>query len=395
MSVALEKQQPSMAPLEEQASKILRSLRWLPAYTWQRLVRHTPRGRSAHLIIALADHFEPSFMPACPQQYADYHDQERRMERWCLTYPKVMDAWRDSDGQPFRHTYFYPAEQYDKGLIDRLAAHCQDGWGEIEIQVHHGVEVPDTAENTSRLLLEFRDALVMHGCLSRWRGEGMPRYAFVHGNWALANSAGGRYCGVDSEMQILAETGCYADFTLPSAPSPAQVSKINALYECTISLRQQAPHRRGRDLRRGQAPTIYPLIVQGPLGLNFSRRIRGWPVPCIENSAITTAYPPTLERLHLWRRAPITVRGNVGWVFIKLHCHGMDPRDEPAVLGAPMRQFLRELTEKTREGHQYQVHFVTAREMVNIILAACDGREGSPGQYRDYRFQLISTPRAV
>ena len=42
-----------------------------------------------------------------------------------------------------------------------------------------------------------------HGCLSRWDGKGEPRYAFVHGNWALANSAGGRFCGVDSEMQIL------------------------------------------------------------------------------------------------------------------------------------------------------------------------------------------------
>jgi len=25
--------------------------------------------------------------------------------------------------------------------------------------------------------------------------------------------------------------------------------------------------------------------------------------------------------------------------------------------------------------------------MVNIILAACDGREGNPGEYRDYRFK--------
>jgi len=30
--------------------------------------------------------------------------------------------------------------------------------------------------------------------------------------------------------------------------------------------------------------------------------------------------------------------------------------------------------------------------MVNIVLAACDGREGSPGDYRDYRLRLI-TPR--
>ena len=36
----------------------------------------------------------------------------------------------------------------------------------------------------------------------------------------------------------------------------------------------------------------------------------------------------------------------------------------------------------------YCVHFVTAREMVNIALAACDGNSGNPGKYRDYRFQL-------
>ena len=35
------------------------------------------------------------------------------------------------------------------------------------------------------------------------------------------------------------------------------------------------------------------------------------------------------------------------------------------------------------------LHFVAAREMANILLAACDGREGNPGEYRDYRFKRI------
>ena len=30
------------------------------------------------------------------------------------------------------------------------------------------------------------------------------------------------------------------------------------------------------------------------------------------------------------------------------------------------------------------------REMANILLAACDGREGNPGDYRDYRFKRIA-----
>ena len=30
---------------------------------------------------------------------------------------------------------------------------------------------------------------------------------------------------------------------------------------------------------------------------------------------------------------------------------------------------------------------------MNIILAACDGREGNPGEYRDYRFKARTAKR--
>lgn len=379
-----------MYELRKQLPKGLRSLRWLPAYAWQRLIRRSPIMTPVHLAIALADHFEPSILPNAHGRRCNMEKQESRVERWCNEYPRAVERWRDSDGHPFRHTYFFPAEQYDKGLVDRLAEHCHAGWGEIEIHLHHGLEAPDSGENTRRLLEECRDALVGHGCLSRWNGIGPPRYAFVHGNWALANSARGRFCGVDEEMHILAETGCYADFTLPAAPSLAQVGKINSLYECGLPLHVRAPHRRGRDLRRGRPPTTFPLIIQGPLGLNFSRQVNGWPLPCIENGALTTLYPPSMHRLSLWRQAGITVIGRPDWIFIKMHCHGMDPRDEAAMLGAPLKQFLRQLTETAHSSGEYMVHFVTAREMVNIALAACDGRDGNPGEYRDYRLVPIS-----
>jgi hypothetical protein len=134
--------------------------------------------------------------------------------------------------------------------------------------------------------------------------------------------------------------------------------------------------------------------MQGPLGLNFERRIGRWGVPRIENSALTTVNPPSLKRLALWRRAAITVRGRPDWIFIKLHCHGMDSRDEAAMLGAPLTRFLETVTEESRRGGD-AVHFVTAREMVNIALAACDGRSGSPGDYLDYRLRLATPARGV
>lgn len=368
-------------------AKLSYGMRWLPNYFWQRISRRVPRG-PVHLMIALADHFEPAIVPGNGYARAPYAEQTRRLETWCDQYPRLVGDWPDHDGHFFKHTYFYPAEQYDPGLINQLAEHCHADWGEIEIHLHHGMETPDTAENTRRTIIEFRDTLARkHGALSYFNDSSTPRYAFVHGNFALANSANGAACGVDSEMQVLAETGCYADMTLPTGYfHPAQIAKINSVYECSLPLSEKAPHRRGRDLRRGNPPSVLPIMVQGPLMLDFdspnrSRRFS------IENGALTGANPPTLFRLRLWKRAAIRVAGRPDWLFIKLHCHSMDPTQHNAVMGDAMRGFLSRFVEGANQRREI-LHFVSAREMVNIILAACDGREGNPGQYRDYRLKL-------
>jgi len=343
-----------------------------------------------HLIFALADHFEPAIDPTDGRKRVPRAEQMRRLEFWTREYPKAIHHFRDHDGRPFVHTYFSPAEQYDEEQVDLLAAHCHAGWGEIEIHLHHGISHPDTAENTRRQLSEFRDRLaVRHRCLSYEQGSSWPRYAFVHGDFALANSAGGRFCGVDSEVQILAETGCYADLTMPSSVShPTQIAKINSVYECALPLDQAAPHSEGHDLAAGRAPLIFPVIVQGPLVADFGRSLRSGGLK-IENGAITGHAPPTLRRLALWKKARVHVAGRPDWLFIKLHCHGMDPTQKDAVIGEAFRKFLDELVSGAPTRKE-TLHFVSAREMTNILLAACDGREGNPGDYRDYRFKRLA-----
>ena len=360
----------------------------VPAATLDGL-RRAPSG-PLHLIIALADHFEPAIIPTTDEIRAPRPEQIRRLEDWAHEYPKVVDRLRDHDGLPFVHTYFYPAEQYDRELLDMLAEHCHAGWGETEIHLHHGVPSPDTAENTRRLLTGFRDHLAYrHRCLAVENGSAQPRYAFVHGDFALANSANGHACGVDSEMQILAETGCYADLTMPTGVGhPAQTAKINSVYECGLPLDQAAPHRTGRDLVVGNAPTIWPLMIQGPLVANVGSGLRLR--PAIENGAISGSKPLTLRRLALWKKARVQVAGRPDWLFIKLHCHGMDPTQKDAVIGGAFGKFLEELVSAAAERKE-TLHFVTAREMTNILLAACDGRDGNPGEYRDYRFKKIAS----
>lgn len=366
------------------ANKIAYSLRIAPSLVLQGITRRIPKT-PVHLIITLADHFEPAIIPNDGRERAPADVQEKRLERWCRDYPRLVDRWRDADGRAFQHTYFYPAEQYEKELIDRLTDHCHEGWGEAEIHLHHGVQTQSSAESTRKTLVAFRDALAQRGCLAFLDGSGMPRYAFVHGNFALANSAGGRMCGVDSEMQILAETGCYADLTLPTGLfHKAQTAKVNSLYECGLPLEQRAPHRIGHDLTVGRTPRIFPLIVQGPLMVAAGGRRRVQ----IENAALVASNPPTVRRLKLWKQAAIRVKQRPDWLFIKLHCHSMDPTHEKAVLGDGMKSFLQELVGGANERREI-LHFTSAREMVNIALAACDGREGNPGDYRDYRFKRI------
>src|SRR5208283_604131 len=365
--------------------KIVYGRKVLPGGTWQTLSAKV--REPVHLIIAVADHFEPAIDLESGYKRVPRSEQERRLEGWGREYPRAVEGWRDHDGRPFVHTYFYPAEQYDSGLVDMIAEHCHAGWGEIEVHLHHGMLEPDTAENTWRLLTNFRDQLAFHHrCLAAEKGSDRPRYCFVHGNFALANSAGGHFCGVDSEMTVLAETGCYADFTLPTgAYHPAQTAKINSLYECGLPLIEAAPHREGNDLAVGRVPSIFPLMVQGPLLVDLARSRRALR-PVFERGDITKPNPMNLDRLALWKKARIHVAGRPDWLFIKLHCHSMDPTQKDAVIGDLFRKFLEQLVGGAEERKE-TLHFATAREMANIILAACDGKEGNPGEYRDYRFK--------
>ena len=376
-------------------TKLKWNLPWLVRYPFERTRSFLARTafERKHIVFTIADHFEPAWSEHGP---LDLDGQKRSLARYYKLARETGEAVRDSDNTKFRHTNFYPAEQYDYEILEQMAAMQAEGLGEVEIHLHHGLERPDTSESLRLQLAEFRDVLAEeHACLSLVEGSGQPKYAFVHGNLALANSCGGRFCGVDDEMQILADTGCYADMTLPSAPDQSQVAKINEIYQCGLPLDRAVPHKLGESVRvNGKIPRL-PLIFTGPLVFNWTRKLKGLPVPRIDDGALTANQPMDMARFRRWENANITVKGQTSWIFVKLYCHGFFSYDQAACIGEDARRFFSEVVEEGERSGRYHVHFASAREAANMVFAAIDGKEGNPNDFRDYRLkQIMSVKKA-
>ena len=339
------------------------------------------------MIISVANHFEPSWKEG---GLFDLDTQQKRLDDWCKLARRTGNAVLDVDGSKFRHTNFYPAEQYNKSIIDTLVGLQKEGLGEVEIHLHHGISSPDTTDSLRKQLLNFRDILANeHGCLSRFDGKGEPKYAFVHGNWTLGNSANGKYCGVDDEFAVLNETGCYLDMTLPSAPHESQVPMLNSIYECALPFDQRSPHRKGRRLSVGDKDPKLPVMLTGPLMFNWQNRKSGIPIPKLEVGELASFTPRDMDRVSRWINAGVKVRGRSNWVFIKLYCHGFFDQDQETCIGEGAKRFFSEIVEHGQRTGTYDVHFASARETFNIIMAAVDGKEGQPGQFRNYRLKQI------
>ena len=369
-------------------NKLRHNLPWLARYPFERAANLFSEKNDAekHIVIIIANHFEPAWSA---DGILPLDRQRRRLDEYYKLARATGEAVRDADGTKFRHTNFYPAEQYDFQLLETMAAMQAEGLGEVEVHLHHGVEKPDSAENVRKTLTDFRDVLAEeHRCLSRTENGKQPKYAFVHGNLALANSANGKCCGVDEEMRILADTGCYADLTLPSAPVESQVAVFNKIYECGLPLDQKAPHRKGKSVTVGREPKL-PLIVTGPLVFNWTRRIKGVPVPRLEDGALTDNQPLDQARFRRWTNANITVKNRPEWIFVKLYCHGFFDYDQSACVGEKAKRFFSEIVEAGDKSGAYKIHFAAAREAANMIFAATGGDKGNPNDFRDYRLQTI------
>jgi hypothetical protein len=364
--------------------KLLRALhdkhldRWLAGWCTDVVTRATSRARDSahdgprHLLFAFCDHFEPLW------RGADDEHGARRVRAWHEGYPRLAEGYRDCEGRHPRHTFFFPGEQYRPRYLEALGDLARAGLGEVEVHLHHDQDTEATLEAQLR---ETVSCFAEHGHLAR-DGSGRPRYAFIHGNWALANGrTDGRRCGVDAELPILFRTGCYADFTFPAAPDECQPSLVNQIYWPTGDLRAKRCYERGERARVGRVMKDRILLVQGPLTL---ARRPGRLAVRIENADVRSNDPPSEARVRSWVGRAIHVQGRPDWIFVKVHTHGAPDREAKSLLGEGGHALHRTLTTRYNDGRRWRLHYVTAREMFNIAMAAMEGASGDPGAYRDH-----------
>jgi hypothetical protein len=254
-----------------------------------------------------------------------------------------------------------------------------DGLGEVELHYHHR---DDTA---STLRIGLRNALDEYrrwGLLLESGKKPRTGFGFVHGDWALDNSCGGEFCGVNGELEILQEFGCWGDFTMPSG-NACQTRKINSIYYASGNPRRSKAHDWGADARVGRKDPPGLFLMQGPLGINW--RAPGH--PRIENAGLTSSNWGRPDRVQVWLDANVHVKGRPDWQFVKLHAHGAIEEDFDGLFGDKAFEMHRTLNEQFNDGQRYRLHYVTARQAYNIAKAAEHGCEGNPSDWLDYLIQ--------
>jgi len=334
---------------------------WLLPYLkdrWRKGLRTTKPKR---IWVAITDHYEPLGMGATVETAL------ARAAEWRDKWPRIADdAPRDAAGQRPQYSFFYPQEEYRRDLLDGIAEMVRLGVGDVEVHLHHDKEQRDSF---IRKINEFCSRLTGdHGLLRQQNGRTV--FGFIHGNWALDNSRpDGKACGLNGEIALLRDLGCYADFTMPSIPSPTQGRVVNQIYWCTSN-----PDNRPRSFDRGIEATVGGgrcgdlLMITGPVGLRSGGRL----MPRLETGEIAGYDMPTPARVRHWFDLAPTIGDDI---FLKLFTHGAPDRNREPLLNGGLADLFRWLREEA-ERRGIEVHWATAWQMYQAAEALIGGDKG-------------------
>jgi peptidoglycan/xylan/chitin deacetylase (PgdA/CDA1 family) len=370
--------------VQETVSKCKLCIRLHPSQANLIKLRMFKNNYPCHIFFTICDHFEPY------TGRVGHSKALSRALRFQEQYMKVTSGHRDSDNFIPKVTVFYPIEEYRREILNILTDLQKRGFVETEVHLHHD---KDTPRNLSTKLLDYKRLLASeHGLLSIDSDTAEISYGFIHGNWALDNSGPeGRWCGVNEEISVLEQTGCFADFTMPSAPHSTQTKKVNSIYYAVDNPLKPKSHDTGTDACIGVEKTRGLMMVQGPLTF----RLDGWKLR-IENGEISHDNPPSPRRIDAWIQQAVSVKGKADWIFCKLYTHGAQDSVMTQLFdnGWYERMFSY-LEENYNDGSRYILHYVSAREMANIIKALENGYKKWSTGLRDFRYRRIDSANLI
>jgi hypothetical protein len=329
---------------------------WLPPYLRERARRFAEGGRPKRLWVAITDHYEPLGGKVSEQVGRD------RVAAWQERWPEIaLAAPLDATGRPPCFTFFYPQEEYNREIVGLLAELSRSGLTDVEVHLHHA---DDTAASFAEKIRSFTARLHGdHGLLHVHNGQLV--FGFIHGNWALDNSRpDGLWCGVTGELQLLRDLGCYADFTMPSIPSPTQSRIVNQIYWTTGDPTRPRGFDHGIEASLGAGRQGDLLMVTGPAGLRF----RGRRLPRIETGELAVYDPPTPYRVERWLDLAPRLGDDI---FVKLFGHSAREDNAGALLGtpghpgtlAPMFSWIQQEAQR----RNLELHWVSAYGMFQAI----------------------------
>ncbi|MES2304383.1 MAG: hypothetical protein V4558_02710 [Gemmatimonadota bacterium] len=332
---------------------------WLPgllaARRRQRQHRFDPaRPVTVHLMFA--DHYEPYW--GRPTDTV----ARSRVDLWQRKWPVIAERHRDHSGKPPRWTFFYPQEEYRAELLAPLAEMTAAGIADVEVHIHHDGE--GERDFLDRMGGFVETLASRHNLLHLI--DGRPGFGFIHGNWALDNARpDGRWCGLNHELTLLRDLGCYADFTLPAAPDPCQTRIVNAIYWAVDDPARPRSHDTGALVERGVAkPADALLCVQGPLTVRPHPRYRL--LPSLEVGELAGYAAPSPGRAEAWLDAAPRIGNDV---FVKLFTHGAPEKNAGPLLDGFIDRVLRDVRGAC-DARGWQLSFATAWECYRAVLTA-------------------------
>ncbi len=323
---------------------------WLPAYLRQRPVHRQPPQR---VWLTIADHYEPLW------NHAGEDTGSQRVAAWAREWTRIAARFQDSAGRPPCYTCFYAQEEYQPRLLEPVARLAHRGIADVEMHIHHDGE---GAQNFIDRISGFKETLAQrHGLLHRQ--DGKLQFGFIHGNWALDNSRpDGRFCGLNNEISLLRGLGCYADFTMPSAPSPTQSRLINCIYWAVDDPLRPKSYDCGIPVCPGGRETGDLLMIPGPLGIRWGERL----LPRLETGEIASYDLPTPYRVRRW----IELAPRIGRdAFLKLHTHGLQERHLASLMGGGWEALFTFIGEECRRLGS-DIRFASAWDMRQAVAAA-------------------------